>query len=137
MEIPRSVRRPIETIRTAPYGVSVIGFAALGVLGSNYSLLSNVSFSNFVIGALGTGFNAVNAKNGYGYVQDQLSLRDQTEEIAAENEFVEPFFRAHTEHWCDRQTILTALRDSELLPQYQELCKQTEDTSLLTKLPNF
>lgn len=121
---------PVETLRTAPFGFSLM---TLGIaMPVEEVITQNPGLGDFVATC---GSSAPLVAAGGLFVARQFKLRRKIESKIEEG-FDEDFFRRTTPEWCARQTVRTVLRKTMHLPAYEEICSEQKPTSNLTWLPH-
>ncbi len=139
MEIPRSVRHPIETIRTAPVGLAEIaigsGIATPFIVDAILNPEPANIYSAVSAGAIGlVGL----ARIGVHSIGRQFHIRNQTETLTAKIGFPDYYLEGHTHYWCDRQTIQNVYRnDPDNLAAYRDLCDKSRTKPAFPWLPHF
>jgi len=132
------LRHPIESFRTAPFG---LGFASFG-LGSAALEVSVATMDGIpqslryaIIGAAAVQVTALSVL-GTMAANDQFRLGERLE-TAIERTGYNDRVLATTTTWCDRQTATVVCEQSGHLEQYRQLCAQNQATARLTWLPHI
>lgn len=134
----RNLRHPIESVRTAPFGMSYFataagyaGYQISEVVGSNNGPLDTATRLG-VSAALG----AFLSHKGTWLVKRQFKRRDYLENSLKDGEFNEVDFGKTVPEWCMRQTARVVAEKHGRLEEYKELCDEHQAAQRLRWLPH-
>lgn len=149
MRIPRSVRHPIETLKTAPVGFTDIAislsFLGLGATFLSEQILDEHNESS-VIGEVGSiAGDAVLLSLGYYIgkvglekVGHSFDHRNRMEEVLQRTGFNERVMEQTLELYCDRQATLVACDRFNMRDEYLNLMKNADPEDMAGScLPHF
>jgi len=130
----KAIAHPIETARTAPVGSSAVGLNVIpgvfGVAEAIYRSDTAELLLTLPAGAFGVAIGSL-------LIIRQLRLRRRIEESIDKNGFQPRVMGLTTDEWCARQTVRTALRETEYFNAYEQLCTERESTAQLKWLPHI
>jgi len=136
--MPNMFRRSVDTIRSAPLGVSYIleSVSAPFAYGVAHSAISNEAF-NYIDPLLLAPSSCITVVMGALLIRRQLRLKHRLEDNIEKRGFSVREFALTTDEWCGRQTAQVVCRNADVLPEYKQLCKERSETARLKWLPNI
>lgn len=134
-----NLRHPVESVRTAPFGMSYFGVAA-GYAG--YQIMDVVEKSPTPpvgVAQLGIAavFGAFMSTLGTSLVKRQFKRKEYLENSLRDGEFNEEDFGKTVPEWCMRQTARVVTQKHGQLERYKELCDDNIESQRLRYLPHF
>jgi hypothetical protein len=124
-------RRSLDNVRTAPFGLSLIGGGAIG------PLVELVHNGPEVTDLSSAPVPLITMAYGAAFVARQFKLRRRLEATVEQHGYDDRVFSTTTSEWCARQTSRVVCRNSGDLIAYTALCKKNEETAQLAWLPHF
>lgn len=129
----------IREFRVAPLGYSFVGFGVangLGILA--LECISEPDPQKTITRAgLAIGLVAAYAFSGGRLVKRQHALHDRLESSIERHGYDERVFAVTTDEWCNRQTARVVCEAAGVLPQYEQLCNERQETATHAYVPHI
>jgi len=130
----RSIRHPVETLRTAPVQIaSIIGTSAVGATCASIAMESSepVAMFTWAGAALNIGAAVVHGVKAH----RRIALRNRLESSLEARGFEERVMERTVRAYCIRQAALVACENEGYREEYLQLCQQNVDTMQFSWLP--
>lgn len=128
------LRHPIETLRTAPFGLSLL-ISGLCIAGASAPEIADGTLEKSDVANVGT----VAAVVGMGTltVRKQFTLRAREEKFLEKHGYDDRYFANTTTEWCDRQTTRVVCAKYGVLDKYVAICEKNQQNDYLTYIPHI
>lgn len=132
----RSLRHPIETLRTSPVQFTgiTINMSAATLMGylANETDIVPIKAVDLMVLALNMGCVAANAM----LAKNKIELRDRLELTLEEYGFDDRVMGRTTKQYCTRQAARVACQNTGFIEEYDVLCDERSDDAEFTWLPH-
>lgn len=131
---------PLQDFRVAPLGYGLVAYGigtmalTTGLVRANQQADPMLSSLTVEIAAAGLAFSTL---FGAKLIKNQQALYQRLEASIERTGYNDRIFALTTDEWCSRQTARIVCEAAGVLPQYEQLCDERQETAAYTYVPHI